>query len=636
MDAYQAAFEHTNTEDAPWHVVPANKKWYARIAVQQLLLERAGRACSWSGPKRTSTSRLERRAGREVLSRDWSSVVAAVAARLPRVDLAGRRPAASGRPPAIPRSAWPGLRPAPRGPVNPQGWPRRPPAWLRRRPAARGLPRSSVPRYPRHRSLCCGGWSRRHGVVLVMSVSPVVLIGGLLGLASCRAVTHWRAGWCRSMRHRTARRRPGRTGRGRGACVGWRTTVPGRARCLRRAGPRRSRGPGSSAATGPGPGPGGGRAGRRPAPQRADRRGGPAQQPFDLLRPARSTMVSGADEDGAGTQGVQAVGLPVHEPANAAAELFPAWRTPASSSATSGTIRLAASVGVEARRSATSSRMGRSASWPMALTTGVTAAATARISSSLLNGRRSSSAPPPRAMTMTSTSGRESSSRSARMIWATAVLPWTATSRISNSTAGHRSAALRRTSFLASESRPVIRPIRWGSSGRGFFRESANRPSAARAWRRRLDPGQQVAQAYRADVPDGHISRPVFSQNSGLSRATTREPRSSGMFWRSRTSVQTDAGREISASTSRSVRIGIAAAAVHFDDLAFDPRRRRPVDMRLEFLGQQLQRPGIVRAGFRGRGGQRAGSGARQGGLFRHARCSGKLWLAAWRSFVRQ
>lgn len=38
MDAYQAAFENTNSEVAPWHVVPANKKWFARIAVQQLVL----------------------------------------------------------------------------------------------------------------------------------------------------------------------------------------------------------------------------------------------------------------------------------------------------------------------------------------------------------------------------------------------------------------------------------------------------------------------------------------------------------------------------------------------------------------------------------------------------------------------
>jgi PPK2 family polyphosphate:nucleotide phosphotransferase len=38
MDAYQTVFERTSTEDAPWFVVPANRKWYARLAVQQLLL----------------------------------------------------------------------------------------------------------------------------------------------------------------------------------------------------------------------------------------------------------------------------------------------------------------------------------------------------------------------------------------------------------------------------------------------------------------------------------------------------------------------------------------------------------------------------------------------------------------------
>jgi PPK2 family polyphosphate:nucleotide phosphotransferase len=38
MNAYQDAIDETSTRDAPWHVVPANKKWYARIAVQQLLL----------------------------------------------------------------------------------------------------------------------------------------------------------------------------------------------------------------------------------------------------------------------------------------------------------------------------------------------------------------------------------------------------------------------------------------------------------------------------------------------------------------------------------------------------------------------------------------------------------------------
>ncbi|HET8928104.1 MAG TPA: PPK2 family polyphosphate kinase [Microbacterium sp.] len=39
MAAYQTVFERTSTDWAPWHVVPANRKWYARLAVQYLLLD---------------------------------------------------------------------------------------------------------------------------------------------------------------------------------------------------------------------------------------------------------------------------------------------------------------------------------------------------------------------------------------------------------------------------------------------------------------------------------------------------------------------------------------------------------------------------------------------------------------------
>jgi PPK2 family polyphosphate:nucleotide phosphotransferase len=39
MAAYQSVFERTSTPWAPWHVVPANRKWYARLAVQRLLLD---------------------------------------------------------------------------------------------------------------------------------------------------------------------------------------------------------------------------------------------------------------------------------------------------------------------------------------------------------------------------------------------------------------------------------------------------------------------------------------------------------------------------------------------------------------------------------------------------------------------
>jgi PPK2 family polyphosphate:nucleotide phosphotransferase len=46
-DAYQTAFEeminHTSTEYAPWHVVPADNKWFARAVVSAILLNKLKR-----------------------------------------------------------------------------------------------------------------------------------------------------------------------------------------------------------------------------------------------------------------------------------------------------------------------------------------------------------------------------------------------------------------------------------------------------------------------------------------------------------------------------------------------------------------------------------------------------------------
>jgi PPK2 family polyphosphate:nucleotide phosphotransferase len=38
-DAYQVALERTNTEYAPWHVIPSDKKWYRNYAIGRLLLD---------------------------------------------------------------------------------------------------------------------------------------------------------------------------------------------------------------------------------------------------------------------------------------------------------------------------------------------------------------------------------------------------------------------------------------------------------------------------------------------------------------------------------------------------------------------------------------------------------------------
>ena len=139
------------------------------------------------------------------------------------------------------------------------------------------------------------------------------------------------------------------------------------------------------------------------------------------------------------------------------------WSTRARCSPTSGTTRLAASVGVEARTSATSSSSGRSFSWPMALTTGVVAAATARTRRSSLKPSSVCGSPPPRAMTMTSTGGVGiellEGGRSPRR---TLRSPWTAAWIVRKSTCGQRSWALRSTSFSASEFAPVMSPMRDG------------------------------------------------------------------------------------------------------------------------------------------------------------------------------
>ncbi|WP_454044037.1 PPK2 family polyphosphate kinase [Cellulosimicrobium sp. Marseille-Q8652] len=39
QEAYQTVLDRTNTEVAPWHVVPADRKWFARLAVSELLLD---------------------------------------------------------------------------------------------------------------------------------------------------------------------------------------------------------------------------------------------------------------------------------------------------------------------------------------------------------------------------------------------------------------------------------------------------------------------------------------------------------------------------------------------------------------------------------------------------------------------
>lgn len=39
MKAYEEAIEETSTDDAPWYILPADKKWYSRLAISHILAD---------------------------------------------------------------------------------------------------------------------------------------------------------------------------------------------------------------------------------------------------------------------------------------------------------------------------------------------------------------------------------------------------------------------------------------------------------------------------------------------------------------------------------------------------------------------------------------------------------------------
>ncbi|MET4082786.1 PPK2 family polyphosphate:nucleotide phosphotransferase [Pedobacter sp. UYP30] len=40
MDAYEEAINETATKDSPWHIIPADKKWYARLAISEIITDK--------------------------------------------------------------------------------------------------------------------------------------------------------------------------------------------------------------------------------------------------------------------------------------------------------------------------------------------------------------------------------------------------------------------------------------------------------------------------------------------------------------------------------------------------------------------------------------------------------------------
>ncbi|MDQ2747362.1 MAG: polyphosphate kinase 2 family protein [Acidobacteriota bacterium] len=40
MKAYTDAIQHTSTKNAPWHIIPADKKWFTRVAVSEIIVKK--------------------------------------------------------------------------------------------------------------------------------------------------------------------------------------------------------------------------------------------------------------------------------------------------------------------------------------------------------------------------------------------------------------------------------------------------------------------------------------------------------------------------------------------------------------------------------------------------------------------
>ena len=67
MEAYESAIRHTATPHAPWIVVPANQKWFARLVVATAVID-ALEGLDLAFPPLTADKRRELEAGRKLLS----------------------------------------------------------------------------------------------------------------------------------------------------------------------------------------------------------------------------------------------------------------------------------------------------------------------------------------------------------------------------------------------------------------------------------------------------------------------------------------------------------------------------------------------------------------------------------------
>ena len=177
--------------------------------------------------------------------------------------------------------------------------------------------------------------------------------------------------------------------------------------------------------------------------------------------------------------------------------------TRCASSATSGTTRLAASVGVDARTSATRSRIGESGSWPIAETRGVVSGRDGAHQALVGEGQqvldRAAAAGDDddvdRGVAVEGLDGRDHVRRSAGALHR-GVLHGEGDARPARR-------AFSSTSRSAAEPWAVTSPTLRGRNGRARLSSAANRPSCRQQPAASLQAGQQLALSDQPDLADG-------------------------------------------------------------------------------------------------------------------------------------
>lgn len=69
MKAYEAVFNHTSTQYAPWYIIPADHKWFARLAVADIINHRLGQM-DLHYPQVSEQHRRELLKAKEMLERE--------------------------------------------------------------------------------------------------------------------------------------------------------------------------------------------------------------------------------------------------------------------------------------------------------------------------------------------------------------------------------------------------------------------------------------------------------------------------------------------------------------------------------------------------------------------------------------